>query len=52
MNNILRFTQVVIEIEQLKIDNIVNLDMPAIYISLAEVMSLCSDEPLESTRKS
>ena len=50
MSNILRFYTIVIEIERQKADNIVNLEMPAIYIvSLEEVMLSSSDEPLEST---
>ena len=36
----------------MKTDSIVNREMPAIHVSLAEVMSGYSDEPLESTQKS
>ena len=45
------FTQVFIQIEQLKTDNIVNHERPATHISLANVLSSYSDEPLESIQK-
>ncbi|KAF8807810.1 NAD(P)-binding protein [Phlegmacium glaucopus] len=45
------FTVTRAQIEQLKTDNIVNFEMPANHISLEEVMSTYSDEPLACIQK-
>jgi len=42
------FTVTRAQIQQLKTDNIVNVEMPTKHISLEEVMSTYSDEPLTS----